>query len=132
MATQTQVFTFTTEPGSTTPVRRALPNEWLEMTLRLETAGPVAIGHLEDLGPAGSGKGRLLPQGADVIVKLSPGSSLYVFSASVDRVSIHINAIPGLDELLAAIGTKQQKTSAQATSSQPNLGSFGFNMPGKK
>jgi hypothetical protein len=132
MATQTQVYTFTTQAGVTQLLRRTLPDEWLEITLRLETAGPVSVGHLEDLAPVSSGRGRLLPSTDDVIIKLSPSSSLYILSQSVDRVAVEINAIPGLEDLLKAIGAAQAGVSSQRNTEKVNIGGFGFEMPKKR
>jgi hypothetical protein len=131
MATSTQIYTYTTQPGVTQLFRRALPDEWLEIILRLETAGPVAIGHLEELAPVQSGRGRLLPSNEDIIVKLSPSSTLYILSAGIDRVSIEINAIPGLEDLLKAIGASSGHAN-QGSSEKVNIGGFGFEMPKKR
>lgn len=132
MATSTEVHTYITQPGVTQLLRRALPDEWIEIVLRLETAGPVAIGHAEELAPVLSGRGRVLPTNEDIVVKLSPSSSLYILSAGIDRISIQVNAIPGLEDLLKAIGAAQAGHANQGSSEKVNIGGFGFNMPKKR
>lgn len=77
--------------------------QWTKITLRLETAGPVSVGTREQLDPTGSGKGRLLPTNEDVIVNLGPNTRFYYAAESLQRVSVHIEAIPWLQAIHEAV-----------------------------
>lgn len=130
--TQTMIYTLQTNPTSGTGtqlVYQTQPDEWIRVTLRLETGGPVVIGHLSNLRPTTSGKGRLLPSDEDIIVDLSPTSKLFIAAEGVERVGVHITSLPGLGMVLDAImgmgGGGGGKREAVGEKSVP-LGRFGF------
>jgi hypothetical protein len=130
MATQTKVYTYVTTPSQGTQVLVASPdNEWLDVELRLETAGPVVVGTDQALTPLIGGPGRILPANQDIVVRLSPGTRLYILSDTADRVSVQINAVPGLEQLLSVIQGSPTASRKSAPTEVPNIGSFGFTMP---
>jgi hypothetical protein len=133
MSTQTKIYTYVTEADTTKLLWQAQDDEWIRLTLRLETVGPVAIGHSDALLPATSGKGRVLPTNEDIYVDLSPSSRLYIASAAVDLVSVHVNAIPGLEQLLRVLSGAHAGSggSLPKISEQIKIGNFGFTMPKK-
>lgn len=135
MSTQSRVYTHATLAGQTSLLKETLPDEWLEVHLILETAGPVAVGDVEDLFPIGSGRGLLLPFNQSVTFKLSPSSRIFIASATPDTISVRMNAIPGLDQILKAIGAAGALSPAAkkaAVSESVNIGQWGFQMPEKK
>ena len=130
MATGTRIYTFLTVPTEGTQLLiRSLPDEWLEIVLRLDTVGPVAIGTSQDILPSTSGKGMLLPANQETRVHLSPDATLFIAAETVNRVGVQINAIPAIEQLLSLIATSGRTTQAAAqravTESVP-IGNFGF------
>lgn len=77
--------------------------QWTKVTLRLESAGPVAFGNQEDLFPLASGKGRLLSKDTDVIVTMVPQSRLYIASDSFQRVAVQVEPYPWLWEVYSKL-----------------------------
>lgn len=135
MATQSTIYSFITSPNQTSLVRECLPDEWLEMHFLLETAGAVVIGDNEDLLPIIAGKGMALPFQISVTVKLSPSSKLFIASTTVNTVSIRLNAIPGLEQVLkviARVGGAADAVRKAAQTEQVDIGKFGFQMPPKR
>jgi len=99
---KTDMYTYFTRPtGQTTLVFSA--ETWVKVRLLLETAGPVAVGWRENLGPVLSGQGRLLPTGQEVWFAMPPGQRLYFASNTVDRVSVVIERIPFGQQILHQI-----------------------------
>lgn len=135
MSTQSQVFSFITQPGTTGLLRETLPDEWLEMHLFLQTAGAVIVGDTEDLLPVVSDKGMQLPFQISVTFKLSPSSRLYIASTAVNTVAVRLNAIPGLEQILKVIGKAggvPEPARKATTTEQVDIGKFGFVMPPKR
>jgi len=95
--------------------------QWTKLTLRLETAGPVAVGTREQLDPVGSGKGRLLPTNEDVVVIIGPNTRFFYASTGFHRISVHIEAIPWLQSIFEAIKglAKIVSTPSKPASSPP-------------
>lgn len=135
MATQTQILTFFTNPSEGTQLLYApLSTEWITVTCHLETAGPVAVGTAQSLAPVSSGKGRLLPSGADAVFQLSPGSRLYIISDTMNRVGVQIEPSPWLEQMFrlmqhSATPGMTKKPPPDADKTVP-IGHFGFTMPG--
>lgn len=92
-----KAYTVFTEAGKTKLVLST--QQWTKVTLRLESAGPVAFGTSEDLMPVSSGKGRLLPTGQDVEVVMVPQTRLYLSADSFQRVGIQVEPYPWMWEL---------------------------------
>ena len=77
---------------------------WVKIKLTLETAGPVAVSTRQDITPALSGKGRLLPVGEEVEFYLGKGDRLFVTATAVNRVSVVVEPVPWLQAIAIAIG----------------------------
>lgn len=77
--------------------------DWVRITMRLETAGPVSVGTDQDLGPVLGGSGRLLPVGDDITFTLPRGDMLYIIAAAANRVSYQVEPIPWLQQILMAM-----------------------------
>lgn len=77
-------------------------SSWLRVKLRLETAGPVAVGTNPDLGVVLGGHGALL--GADEMeVVLKKNDDLYYVSNATNRVRVIIEAIPWQEQILITL-----------------------------
>lgn len=130
----TDVFTyFTVANGQTQLVFSANDIDWAQITLHLETAGPVAFGMKQDLSPVASGKGRLLPVGADVIVTVPPSGRLYLVSNTINRIGVEIAPYPWLRDILEAERAVLKQTPGVAPPEikptpmvGPNLGKLGW------
>lgn len=131
----TQIYTYFTTPGNTDLLYATNETDWQLIRLRLETAGPVAIGTAQEITPVGSGRGTLLPTGLTVDVELPPSSRLYIAADAVNRVAIQIEHNPWLRQILEAETRVAQNvaptgTVAPATSTGGNqpvpIGRFGF------
>jgi hypothetical protein len=101
---QTNIYTFFTKPtGITELFYNNNEREWVRVTLQLETAGPVAVGTSQDIGPLGSGKGRNLPTGESIDIILPPSHRLYILAETVDRVGATISPYPWLWQILGTL-----------------------------
>ena len=89
----TDMRTFFTDATGETKLFYTSQN-WVQVTLILETAGPVAISTQPDISPVLSGKGRLLITNALTIFTLPRGSSLYIAANAINRVSMAIEPYP--------------------------------------
>ena len=97
---KTDVYTFFTKSSGTT-LLLSLPN-WSLVTLRLESAGPVAVGTIESLTPVGT-KGRLLPVNEDIKIVMVPLTRLFIAADSLQRVAVQVEPYPWLFEILNAV-----------------------------
>lgn len=90
---RTDAFTYITQAdGQTKQLYSAL--FWCEISLFLETAGPVSVGFRPSLGSVLSGTGILLPSGGPQLsFKMRIGDILYVTSQTVNRVKVSIAPI---------------------------------------
>jgi hypothetical protein len=100
MDTNIQTF-FTTTFGTSLLLYAA--EDWVNITLRLETAGPVTVSTREDVVPVLSGKGRLLPTDTDVTFTLPRGDRLFIAAESVQRVAFTVEPVPWLGQILMAM-----------------------------
>jgi len=78
--------------------------DWVRITLTLQTAGPVAIGTSADLLPVLSGKGLILATDIPVRFLLPRGNIVYIAANAVNRVSFQIEPQPFYEGLLQAVG----------------------------
>lgn len=69
---------------------------WADVTVMLETAGPVAVGSADNLQPVLGGAGILLQPNIPRTFRLAQGSRLFIASTSVNRVSVQIDPVPWL------------------------------------
>jgi len=94
---------FTTAPFGSTAVM-AQPSTWVKIKLRLETAGPVAVGtNTKNIVPVLSGAGGLL--GADeVSLVLKKGDILYIAANATNRVRMVTEPIPWQQQILLRLG----------------------------
>ncbi len=66
---------------------------WVQVKLRLETAGPVAVSTRENIAPPLSGKGGLLNDDNMTFV-LNKGDRLFYVAQAVNRVRVIIEPVP--------------------------------------
>jgi hypothetical protein len=109
---QTEVYTYFTvagmPPGKSTPILYNGDREWAEVTLVLETAGPVAVGTRADLFPVLSGKGELLI--TNVPMKFTIAKSdrrLYIASTAVSRVKVQIAPYAWAESITSGVNSVQ-------------------------
>lgn len=108
MDRMTEVFTYNTsvgyiQPGQT-PILYNGDRNWAQVTLVLDTAGPVVVGTRADLAPIFSGKGWTLTTGEPITFTIAKGNRLYIFSSAVNRVKVQIAPLPWLEQITAALG----------------------------
>lgn len=108
MDRQTEVFTYNTAVGFVTPGQTPIlyngDRNWAEVTLVLDTAGPVVVGTRADLQPIFSGKGWTLTTGEPITFTIAKGNRLYIFSSAVNRVKVQIAPLPWLEQITAELG----------------------------
>lgn len=97
-----QIFTYTTKPGGTHRLYNG-DQQWVKVTLELETAGPVVVGTSQTLTPVLSGKGKSLPTGQAREFILARGNILWIASTSINRVGVVIEQLPWFEQLLGAM-----------------------------
>lgn len=99
-----QAFTYFTTPpksGQQYAILYDADRMWAEVTLTLETAGPVAVGFSTNLVPVLGGSGRLLRTGQDTKLTVPQGATLYIAATAINRVSVIIQPYPFLEQMLA-------------------------------
>lgn len=100
---KTDIFTYFTVPNGTSELLYSA-EDWVRITLILETAGPVATSTRQSVTPVLSGKGVLIPpSGQPLIFVLPRGDRLFIASESINRVQVFIEPIPWLEQLLHQI-----------------------------
>lgn len=99
----TRIQTYFTVANGTSQLLYSAEN-WVRVEFQLETAGPVAVGTLQDVTPVLSGKGILLPpDGEPVRFVLPKGDRVFIAAESINRVKFIVEPIPWLEEIFAAI-----------------------------
>lgn len=78
---------------------------WANVTMTLETAGPVAVGQSQQLSPVLSGKGILLETDVPLTLTIAKGTRLYIRSTSINRVKLIIEPFAWLETITGLIGT---------------------------
>lgn len=101
--------TIFTVAGVTKEILSAPPDAPLHVRLLLETAGPVAWGFLQSLGPVTSGQGRLLVQNLEQEIWLPPSTRLYITSDSVQRIGFTVEPFPFLAEIVGILRSLKAK-----------------------
>ena len=102
----TEVTTYFARP----PVDGQLPviyngdRKFAQIILTLETAGPVAVGTMQQLLPVLSGKGMLLETGVPLSFFIAKGTRLWVATTSINRVKRVIQPIPWLEQFAGLLG----------------------------
>lgn len=87
----TDSYTFFTQGNGITKVLYNGDRQWANVSLLLETAGPVAVGvNKEQLSPVLGGSGILLITNVQRTIPVAKGSRLYIASTTVNRVQITI------------------------------------------
>lgn len=102
---QSDISTYFTRIGSVNGQTPTLYNGdrlWCNVTLLLETAGPVAVGTRADLFPVLSGKGMLLDTGVPATFTIGKGTRLYIASDSVNRVKVELAPFPWIEQIAAS------------------------------
>lgn len=92
--------------GESTPVIYPADRLWTDVTLLLETAGPVVVGDSAQLLPVLSGKGMLLPTGVPLTFRVAKGVKLYVQATALNRIKVMVQPVPWLEQItgLLSIG----------------------------
>lgn len=102
----TEIFTYNTIVGfdkTGTPILYNGDRNWTEVTLILDTAGPVVVGNRAEITPIFSGKGFPLTTGEPVTFTIAKGTRLYIFSSAVNRVKVQLAPVPWLERQSALL-----------------------------
>lgn len=102
------LFTYFTKPpvvGQPTPVLYEANRLWTDVTLTLETAGPVAVGIRSQITPVLSGRGVLLPTGVPVTLRIAKGNRIYIAATAVNRVKVLLQPVPWLEQITSLLGS---------------------------
>jgi hypothetical protein len=116
--TRTLIYTYFTklpDVGESTPILYNGDRLWAEVTLTLETAGPVAVGTMSAITPVLSGRGELLETGVPRSFKIAKGTRLYIAATGVNRVKVEISPYPWLETLTGLHGKTAQALDTIAT-----------------
>jgi len=116
--TLVQSFTYVTTASVETQVLYTADRPWVQVTLALETGGPVAVGVQSTLQPVSNSPGILLPNsGEPRTFWIAKGNKIYISSTSVNRVTVVISPLPWLQQLTALLTAVFQ--TVQALLSKP-------------
>lgn len=96
-------FTKPPEVGKPTPVLYEANRNWTDVTLVLETAGPVAVGTRSTITPVLSGQGMLLTTDQPLSFRLAKGNKLYVAATAINRIKVQIQPVPWLEQITALV-----------------------------
>lgn len=102
--TRTQASTYFTKAqqvGQDVPILYNGDRTWVQLTLILQTAGPVAVGTSSNIVPVLSGKGVLLTTNVPFQITIAKGSRLYIASTGVNRVLVLLEPLPWLEQIAA-------------------------------
>lgn len=77
--------------------------KWANVTLTLETGGPVAVGNNADLAPVLSGKGELLDTNVPKTFTVAKGTRLWLLATGANRVKREISPLPWLEQITGLI-----------------------------
>ena len=105
-ATRSKYSTFFTKvPVSGTQTATIYEGDrlWVDVTLVLETAGPVAVSDMATVTPVLSGKGLLLPTGVPLTFRVAKSNKLYIASTAVNRVKVMIQPVPWLEQITGVL-----------------------------
>jgi hypothetical protein len=107
--TTTEIFTYLTK-AATDGQSQVLYNgdrQYAEITLTLETAGPVCIGNKQNLLPVLSGKGELLETGVPRSICIAKGNRLWVAATGINRIKVEVKPFAWLEQIagISAAGT---------------------------
>ena len=99
---RTDIYTYFTKPTGITQLLYSA-NDWTEVVLRLDTAGPVAYGTAEDLAPTTSGRGNLLLTGNEARFIMAPANRLFIIADTVNRLNLTFFPVPWLAQITAGL-----------------------------
>lgn len=99
IAVTTLLYTIFTKAGGPA-VQVYSASTWVNVRMRLDNAGPVAVGTKPELVPVLSGAGLLLPVGEWVKFSLFKGTKLYVAAESVNRIETVIEPVPWQEQVV--------------------------------
>lgn len=103
--------------------------DWVEITLRLETAGPVAVSTRQEIVPVLSGKGALLPVDDDFTFILPRGNRLYIAATAVNRVNFTVRPAPYINQALNLLDSIVGSLRGQPASKQDGYGASEYHVP---
>lgn len=99
---RTELSTFITKIGPTEILYDGT-RIWAQVTVTLETAGPVAIGTKQNITPVLSGKGILLETLEPKTITIAKGDKLFIASNAISRVKVEIQPVPWLEQLAGTL-----------------------------
>lgn len=102
----TEIFTYNTMvglQGSQTPILYNGDMNWAEVTLTLDTAGPVVVGTRANIAPIFSGRGWPLTTDQPITFTIAKGTRLYIFSSAINRVKVQIAPTPWAEQITALL-----------------------------
>lgn len=79
---------------------------WAEVSLTLQTAGPVTVGKESNLFPITSGRGIQLITNVEQRFTIAKGDRLYVAATSVNSISVMVKAFPWLEQIAGLAGRR--------------------------
>lgn len=102
----TEVYTYFAKPAleGQLPVLYNGDRQYAQVTLTLETAGPVAVSTKQQILPVLSGKGELLETGLPMVFWLSKGNRLWVAATSINRIKVTVQPFPWLEQFAGLLG----------------------------
>lgn len=73
---------------------------WAQVTVMLESAGPVAVAFKQNFTPVLSGKGSLLITNIPRTFICAKGSRIWIAATSINRVQVTVEPLPWLEQLV--------------------------------
>lgn len=112
ISASTLIYTLFTKAGETRLVYSA--TTWVVCRLMLENSGPVAIGTRQQIGPALSGKGILLPTKEWVRFALAKGDRLFMVAEGINRVKFICEQVPWQEQILGSVRAPRASVTTHA------------------
>ena len=96
-----EVYTYFARPAAdgTAAILYNGDRQHAQVTLTLETAGPVIVGTKQQLYPVTSGKGARLETGVPTTFYISKTNRIWVATSSLNRVSVTVQPVPWLEQI---------------------------------
>lgn len=94
-------FTYFTKASSAAAQLYTGDRPWAQVTVTLETAGPVAVAFKQNFVPVLSGKGTLIKTGQPKTFTVPKGKVLWIASTSVNRVSVTVEPFAWFEQMYA-------------------------------
>jgi hypothetical protein len=98
---KTEIYTYFTKVEETLLYTGDQP--WAVVTLKLETAGPVAVSTKQGIEPVLSGKGQLLTTGVEISFTVAKGNRIFIAAASPNRVAVKVEQIAWAEQIVGSL-----------------------------